>query len=660
MAQHEIPQPGDHDDVVRSDAGRGEPFSDIVARRLSRRDVLRAGAVLGAGLAAGGALGQVDTTGAHQGLDFTPVPAGRPDDIHVPPGYHVQSLLRWGDPLTPDAPPFDPANQTPEAQAKQFGYNCDFVGYFPLAGSNDRGLLCVNHEYVDPVLMFSGYARERITPHQVRVCMEAVGHSVVEIRREAHGPWSLIKDSPLNRRVSATTECLVSGPAAGHAWMQTKADPAGLKVIGTHSNCAAGRTPWGTVLTTEENFQDHFGSLRPGAGAVPTKLSRYGVGDGPSVYGWETVEARWDIHEEPNEPNRFGWVVEIDPLDPSFQPVKRTALGRFRHEAATTHVTASGHVVMYSGDDARFEYVYKFVSAKRFNKRNREANRDLMDDGTLYVARFDADGTGTWVPMVQGQGPLTAENGFADQGAVLIHARQAADLLGATKMDRPEDIEVNPANQRVYVVCTNNIERGREGKAGTDSANPRKENRHGHIVEILEEGDDHTATRFRWELFLVCGDPNDPGTYYQGLPASEVSGLSCPDDITFDQYGNLWIATDGQESSMGLHDGVFATPVDGPDRGKVRQFMASVPGSEVCGPEFTPDNTTFFAAIQHPGEQDGSTYDTPSTRWPDGEGPPRPTVIAITCQDGSPIGAPKEPLAQAWMGWLGRTLLGLR
>ncbi|MBM3493592.1 MAG: DUF839 domain-containing protein, partial [Armatimonadetes bacterium] len=243
-----------------------------------------------------------------------------------------------------------------------------------------------------------------------------------------------------------------------------------------------------------------------------------------------------------------------------------------------------------------------------------------------------------WLPVIHGRGPLTEENGFRSQADVVIDARIAADLLGATKMDRPEDIEVNPVNSKVYVVCTNNVDRGTEGKADPDRPNPRARNAHGHIIEITEAGDDHAATTFRWDLFMVCGQPDDPATHFAGFDKAQVSPISCPDNICFDARGNLWIATDGQEKALGRRDGFYAVPVAGPERGRLMQFMETVEGSEVCGPEFTPDGKTAFLAIQHPGE--GSTFARPSTRWPDGSGPPRPSVIAIQAENGGAIGGP--------------------
>jgi secreted PhoX family phosphatase len=632
------------DTVVRSDAGTGAAFSQVVSHRLTRRDLLGAGLV--AGFAA--AVGSAGPSAAAQavppsptGLDFIPLQPARGEGVRVPEGYRSSVLIRWGDPLQSgmDAGA-DLSRLTATDQARRFGYNCDYVGFLPLPyGSkrSDHGLLVVNHEYINPELMFAVERPDAVSAEQVATCMEAMGLSVVEIRL-VDGTWTYVPGSRYNRRLTATTPLLIAGPARGHARLRTSTNRDGTTSTGTMHNCAAGATPWGTVLTAEENFQDMFGNAAALADAADRRSARrYGLAEGQSKYGFERRLDRLDCGKEPNEARHFGWVVEVDPYDPSWKPRKRTALGRCRHEAATTHVTRNRRVVLYSGDDARFEYVYKFVCARPFDPTSRAANRDLLDDGVLHVARFDADGTGRWLPLVHGRGPLTEANGFGSQGDVVLDARSAADLLGATKMDRPEDIEVNPVNGKVYVVCTNNVDRGTDGQAGTDRPNPRRRNQHGHIVEMTEDGDDHAATSFRWDLFLVCGDPADPETHYAGFDKSQVSPISCPDNICFDRRGNLWIATDGQEKSVGRRDGFFAVPVAGPERGRLVQFAETVEGSEVCGPEFTPDGTTAFLAIQHPGE--GSTLAKPSTRWPDGEGPPRPSVVAIRAGNGGVIGS---------------------
>jgi secreted PhoX family phosphatase len=488
--------------------------------------------------------------------------------------------------------------------------------------------------------MFPGYDPKNPTRRQVDVELAAHGLSVVEVQRGEGGQWSVVLDSRFNRRITATTPFTVTGPAAGNAWLQTSADPSGAKVAGTLNNCSGGKTPWGTVLSGEENFHQYFAHLNRLSPDTPRTRDhqRYGLTVGESDRKWERHHSRFNLQIEPNEPFRFGWVVEIDPFDPESTPKKRTALGRFKHEAATIVIAPGGQVALYSGDDERFEYVYKFVTAKPYNSKDRLANRDILDEGTLYAAKFKDDGSGEWMPLVYGQGPLTEANGFTSQGDVLIQTRRAADLLGATKMDRPEDIETSPKSGKVYLVMTNNVQRGTDGKAGTDKANPRSQNRHGHIIELTEANNDHAATAFSWNMFLVCGDPKDESTYFAGYDKSQVSPISCPDNITFDLNGNLWIATDGQEGTLKVHDGLFAVPVEGAERGRLRQFFRSVRGSEVCGPEFTPDNTTLFVAVQHPGEGETSTFDKPTSLWPDGKTPPRPTVLAIQAENGGRIG----------------------
>ena len=316
-------------------------------------------------------------------------------------------------------------------------------------------------------------------------------------------------------------------------------------------------------------------------------------------------------------------------------PVKRTALGRFKHEAATTVVAPSGQVVAYMGDDERFDYVYKFVTAGTYSPNDRVANMSLLDSGTLYVAKFNDDGSGAWMPVVFGQGPLTSENGFRSQGDVLIRVRQAADLLGATKMDHPEDIETNPANGKVYMAMTNNTQRGAEGRAAPDAANPRPNNAFGHIIEATEDGNDAAGTTFRWEIFLLAGRPDDPTSYFAGCSTEQVSPIGSPDNITFDSRGNLWIATDGQPANLKVNDAIHAVPVAGPERGHVKQLLSGVVGCEVASLVFNTDDSALFASIQHPGE--GGSLDQPTSGWPDGLA--RPGVIAVSRTAGGMIGA---------------------
>ena len=609
----------------------------LIERRLSRRAALRGLVATGVAVAAAPAFAADMST-----LTFAEVPHVNDGTHHVPEGYDVQVLIRWGDPVLPEAPAWDPRAQTASGQRLQFGYNNDFLGLHPLprgSAAGDRFLMVVNHEYTNSNLMLPGIgegreARLRADREQVEIEMAAHGGSVLEILR-AGGRWTVVADSRYARRIDATTPMRLAGPAAGSERMRTQADPDGKRVLGMMNNCAGGETPWGTWLTCEENFYVYFAGEQDKL-PDPALARRYAVGRSPA-YAWGKFVDRFDLAKEPNEPNRFGWIVEIDPYDPQSVPVKRTALGRFAHEGCHHAVARDGRVVFYMGDDSRMEYVYKFVTARPWNPTDRGANRDLMDEGTLYAARFDADGRVAWLPLVQGQGPLTPENGFASQADVVIHARRAADLLKATPMDRPEDVEANRVNGRVYIALTNNGSRKPEQ---VDAANPRANNEHGHIIEVVPDGGDHAATGGTWEIVIAAGDPaRHEGTKYH--PGTSADGwLSSPDNITFDGKGRLWIATDSGEAA-GIADGVYACDLVGPGRGLTRQFFAAPKGAEVCGPTFTPDDRTLFLSIQHPGEGKGSTFEAPSTRWPDfQEGqPPRPSVIAITKKDGGVIGS---------------------
>ncbi|MFC6855841.1 PhoX family protein [Marivibrio halodurans] len=623
---------------------------------LNRRAVMKGGLAAAAAL---GATGLVPFTGpaakadsSASGFTFEEIEAGIDATHHVAPGYDADILIRWGDPVTSDAPAFDPMNQNAEAQSRQFGYNNDFVGIVPL--SDDRALLCVNHEYTNEELMFPGLGDQEavdfkdMTADLVAIEKAAHGASVVEIRRGATGKLVVVPGGAYNRRITADTPMRVGGPAAGHARLRTAADPTGTLVLGTFNNCAGGITPWGTYLMAEENFHGYFQGDDAALAAHPhaASLKRYGVPGG--WYAWGRFDTRFDIAREPNEPHRFGWIVEVDPKDPTSTPVKRTALGRFKHEGAETILNGDGRVVVYMGDDQRFDYVYRFVSDKVVDPDNPAANRDILDSGELSVARFEADGTIVWMPLVHGTGPLTVENGFASQADVMIDTRLAADALGATPMDRPEDVQPNPVTGRVYVMLTNNTKRAADQR---NAANPRAENGYGHIVEIAAPHGDHAAREMTWDMLVLCGDPKgDVGA--QWGPGTTANGwFTAPDNAAVDPGGRLWVSTDGNRpgSHSNRCDGLWAMDTEGPARGSGRHFFRCPVGAEMCGPVFTADGETLFLAVQHPADAGvskwaefdrPSSFDDPATRWPDFQDgmPPRPSVVMVTKRGGGRIG----------------------
>ncbi|MFI1496984.1 PhoX family protein [Streptomyces platensis] len=639
-------------------------FGEVLRQVVSRRWSLKAGAVTAGALAAAPLTGspRAAAAGAEAagptalGTAFTPVPTGTGDRVVVPDGYRHEVLIRWGDPVLPDAPPFDFDRQTAAAQARQFGINNDYCALLPLRGP-DRWLMVSNHEYATEPLMFGHWDPERPTEEQVRTAWEAHGLSVVLLERAPGEAVPRVRtDARWNRRITLTTPCEMRGPAAGSRYLRTSADPTGVRVLGTMANCSGGKTPWGTVLSGEENVHVPFAH----ADAAPTAqqraaLRRYGFAPGPSLRKWERYDRRFDLGREPNEAHRFGWIVEIDPYDPHSTPVKHTALGRFKHEAANVVVAPDGRVTAYMGDDERFEYLYKFVSDRRMrtggSAADREYNKTLLDSGTLYAARFtgdspaeeidgsgrlpadgEFDGSGRWLPLAH-NGHSFVDGMTAEE--VYVFTRQAADRAGATAMDRPEDVEPHPYTGRVYAALTNNDYRGAAGSPAADEANPRATNRDGHVLELEEHGGDGTAERFRWRLMLVCGDPAAPGTYYAGYDKSRVSALSCPDNIAFDRHGNLWLTTDNS-GRLG-NDGLYVVPTEGPERGRVKRFMTIPVGAEACGPVIEDDFV--LLSVQHPGEVEGADAQHPASHWPDGgTSRPRAAVVAVWRTDGGGIG----------------------
>jgi secreted PhoX family phosphatase len=633
-------------------------IGDIIAGRFDRRELMKG--LLGV-VAITTAVGPLALAAGSQAranvsarFPFRELEAGVDADHHVAEGYDAQVLIRWGDPLLPGAQPLDPLKQSAAAQKSQFGYNNDYLGYLPMPGAanpSQHGLLVVNHEYTNEELMFPGIGLQdpkevgfsKMTAELVAIEKAAHGGSVIEVKRNG-GQWQVVRDSRYVRRIDADTPMEISGPAAGHARLRTKADPTGRRVLGMVNNCAGGTTPWGTWLTCEENFHGYFWGKLAADHPEARNFKRYGVPE--NSYGWGKFDERFDIVKEPNEANRFGWIVEIDPFAPASVPKKRTALGRNKHEGAAGIVNKDGRYVVYSGDDERFDYVYRFVTTARVDLVNRSANRDILDDGILSVARYNADGTVEWLPLVHGRGALTEANGFASQADVLIETRRAADLLGATKMDRPEDVEANPKTNKVYVVLTNNTKREADD---LDAANPRADNKFGHLIEMTPRDGDHAAERFKWEILVKCGDPSvaDVGAAFSS-DTSRNGWFGMPDNIAFDADGRLWVATDGNSvKKTGRADGIWGIETEGALRGTSKHFYRVPMGAEMCGPLFTPDGETLFVAVQHPGEGDDdpaaapATFENPATRWPDfkPDMPPRPSVVAITKRGGGKIGS---------------------
>ncbi|GAB2907629.1 PhoX family protein [Streptomyces mayteni] len=636
-------------DEVSSNPSANRTFGEVVERRMSRRAALKGGTVAAAGFLVAAQLGSTavaaePTTAAPAGggggrrplLGFDPVPVSRDDTLVVPEGYQTQVLIPWGTPIRPSGPRWskDAANSAAE-QAQQVGMNHDGMHFFPLGNGREgsrRGMLVVNHEYVDQQLLFPD-GDDEMTAEKVDKAVAAHGVSVVEIERR-DGGWR-VAESRRARRITGDTPVDFSGPVrASHPSLRAADQPAG-----TLNNCSNGYTPWGTYLTCEENWNNYFGTEDADWEPTPSQ-ARYGVSSSGGGYRWHEADPRFDLAANPNEVNRFGWVVEIDPMKPDAKPVKRTALGRVKHEGCT--VTESrGRVVAYTGDDQDGDYIYKFVGDGNWRVQ-RALGRSPLDHGTLYVARFEDDGSGEWLPLVHGRGPLTRQNGWADQADVLLRTREAADAVGATRMDRPEWIAVNPRNQDVYCTLTN-------GSGWNNAVNPRKPNPYGHIVRWTEKRRDNTSTTFEWDIFVLAGDPE----YDPAVELDESNIFGSPDGLAFDEDGRLWILTDVSNSAQNLpsrgYDNIGNNQllVADPDTGEIRRFLTGPRGAEITGVAFTPDQKTLFVNVQHPGEAT-TAWGAPSpenpravSNWPDfdPEGRPRSATVVITRTDGGVIGA---------------------
>lgn len=630
--------PADLDDIPTNPTANTH-FNDIVEAVRSRRGFLKAGLATGAVTFLSGSLaacggGDDDPAPAPAAaalLGYTQVAAQTNDAITVPAGYRSATFCSWGDPLFANSPAWT-GNATESAadQALQFGDNHDGMHYFPLNGSSTEGLLVMNHEYINPEYFFPADVVAGTTPwtaDHVLKSQNAHGMSVAHVRLNA-GNWEVVRNSSYNRRIHANTPMDITGPVRGHADMRTSADSAGVRSLGTINNCGNGFTMWGTYLTCEENFNNYFGSVTPGDTRTQSQR-RYGLTNGGTSYRWEEHDARFDYKREPNESNRMGWIVEIDPFDPLSVPRKRTALGRIKHENAAQTLSANNRVVVYMGDDQANDYVYKFVSDGTYSAASPQTNRNLLETGTLYVARFDAGaatgdmmGTGVWIPLkldtprttAAGGGTLAAQ--FDDIGQLLINTRQAADAVGATPMDRPEWVTVHPTTGEVYLTLTNN-----SGRTTADEANPRTSNIYGQIIRWREAGNDAAALTFQWDLFVLAGQPSRAGLQAGSSNVNADNLFNSPDGLAFDNNGRLWIQTDGNFSNVGNYANMGNNQmlIADPATKEIRRFLVGPSGCEITGITWTPDQKYVFINVQHPGEY--------------GSHPRRPTVPAGVSAD---------------------------
>ncbi|MGM8227623.1 PhoX family protein [Cellvibrio sp. ARAG 10.3] len=584
-------------------------------------------------------------------LGFTAIAAARPDTVLVPEGYTATAFVPWGTPLTGSLPEYkDDGTNTGADQEQQVGAHHDGIFFLPMdakaGGTNsNEGLLVMNHEYFDPNVFHANGPTSidgKRPTDEVRKEVAGHGVSVIHIRKTDNA-WGVVEGSVFNRRITGATPMDIRGPAMASAKLSTKYSPNGTETRGTLNNCGSGLTPWHTYLAAEENWAGYFVNKDS---IQPREHERYGVPDDHSRFYWETAESGEDLYarfdastlgataadDYRNEPNTFGWMVEIDPFDPESKPQKRTALGRFGHEGVIFAPAEEGKpIVCYSGDDSTNEYIYKYVSADNYYAAI--AGGYLLNNGTLYVAKFNEDGTGDWLPLDINNPDFIAkaaeaEVTFADQADVLINTRLAADVMGATKMDRPEWGAVHPDTGEVYFTLTNN-----SGRTVTDAANPRAENRTGHIIRWRENAD---ANTFEWDIFLLGGDV---GTATGDISLTADNHFASPDGLWIDPRGVLWIQTDMSGSQQG--DGPFGNNqmlAADPVTKETKRFLVGPMDCEVTGVHATPDLKTLFVNIQHPGDR--SAVGDFTSHWPGGgSSRPRSATVIVTKNDGGMIGS---------------------
>lgn len=600
-------------------------------RIIERRGFLKGAFAMGTGAFVAGAF-PIAPALAHPTLRFSPVAANGLDTVTLPAGYSWHVVAAWGDPLWSGAKAFDQASRGSAAsQAMAFGDNCDGMTFFNIDGHD---LLAVNNEYCNRNIIYGN--RETELPENdddVHKGMAAHGVSIFEVE-QVGGQWHIKLDSPYNRKITAASPMEITGPARGHGLMKTAADPGGTSSLGTWNNCGNGTTPWGTYLTCEENFNGYFSTPSQPDADLSDTLRRYGIRNQDWGYDWSRVDDRFDVAKNPNEPHRAGYIVEIDPARPQSTPKKRTAMGRFKHENCEVVVADNGHVVAYMGDDERGEFIYRFVSSGRYVPGSGD-NHNLLENGVLSVARFEADGSGRWLD-------LTPESTGMSIGEICVFSRIAGSKVGATTMDRPEWVAANPHRAEAYCCLTNNKNRGIKPNAGGDETpvggpNPRQANQYGQIVRWTPEDGDHTGEKFTWDLFVIAGNPTVYDDAFAGSSNITAENMfNSPDGLAFDSLGNLWIQTDGAYSDEGDFAGMGNNQMLLADvgSGEIRRFLVGPKECEITGITWSTDKRTMFVGIQHPGE------DTPTEcHFPDGgHSVPRSAVIAISRDDGGYIG----------------------
>ncbi len=558
---------------------------------------------------------------------FQPVPACTADRPTLPPGYTATVLAAWGEPVgLPGAmPPWRPdATNTASEQAAQIGMHHGGLQFVPLDGSK-RGLLVMSHGGVDDGLLHPrgvlGWSADPVQKSQA-----ARGLSVVEVAFDLQTDgWQQVRPSRHARRITAATKVAISGPAAGHLLLKTAADSSGRLAVGVLARGAVATTPWGTCLGGEAAFADAFSTADQ-----PTQHERrYGLRRTAGAR-WQEFDARFDAVRHPNEANRFGWTVEFDPTDPRSMPVKRSALGRAAHAALWAGTTADGRALLYLADGGAFECIYRFISRDKIRRAANgmtlaQANAALLDTGTLSVARFDADGSGRWLALQHGNGPLTAAGGFGDAGELLVKTRQAADALRATRMDRTAALAVDGASGWVYAALAGNAM--------------------GHLLRWRDD-DDSAGEGLRWNLLLQAGDPQASRAEHRGNVQGDA--FANPGALALDARGRLWVGTDMASTALGKGPlarlGNNALLVCNPANGRVQRFMTAPVNSAIGGVACTPDGSTVFVNISHPGEAPGERSDPGMPRrhsnWPDfsAEGRPRSATLAVRRSDGGVVG----------------------